>query len=163
MRAFPDRLRPVLRLAALLGGLAASGPALAGACPADKQRSDGSGQPATTAAARDVTDGVLAAIDVAREPAAVKDRLFRLRRLEIGPGGIVPWHSHHNRPAIIYVVQGEIVEYASTCAVPIRHRAGEATVETHATSHWWKNDGKTTVVLLSADLFPTADADDHMM
>ena len=30
--------------------------------------------------------------------------------LVVQPGGIVPWHSHADRPALIYVVSGEIVE-----------------------------------------------------
>ena len=76
---------------------------------------------------------------------------MRLRRLEIQPGGVVPWHSHGDRPAIIYIVQGEILEYASTCAVPILHKAGEVARETHATAHWWQNKSCSTVVLLSAD------------
>ena len=59
--------------------------------------------------------------------------LMRVRKLEIQPGGIVPWHSHDDRPALIYVVSGEIYEYASNCAVPILHKAGEVARETHAT------------------------------
>ena len=106
---------------------------------------------------------LLAAIDLAKEPAEINGRLLRLRRLEIKSGGVVPWHEHHNRPALIYIVQGEIVEYAGTCAVPIEHHAGEVATETHATAHWWKNTGKETVVLLSADLFPTVSPDAHMM
>jgi len=148
--------------AVLLGGLAVAGPALAGTCPADKLRPDGSGEKMNATPASNVIDTVLASIDVAKEPAAVQDRLLRLRRLEIKPGGVVPWHSHGNRPAIIYIVQGEIVEYASTCAIPIVHRAGETATETHGTSHWWKNTSHATVVLLSADLFPVR-TDEHMM
>ena len=147
---------------ALAGGIALAGSAFAGACPADQMRPDGSGEKMNSTPAKDVSDTVLTSIDLAKEPAAVKDRLLRLRRLEIKPGGVVPWHSHGNRPAIIYIVQGEIVEYASTCAVPIVHRAGETSVEMHATAHWWKNTGKETVVLLSADLFPEK-SDQHMM
>jgi quercetin dioxygenase-like cupin family protein len=147
---------------ALAGGIALAGSAFAGACPADQMRPDGSGEKVNSTPAKDVSDTVLTSIDLAKEPAAVKDRLLRLRRLEIKPGGVVPWHSHGNRPAIIYIVQGEIVEYASTCAVPIVHRAGETSVEMHATAHWWKNTGKETVVLLSADLFPEK-SDQHMM
>ncbi len=156
-------LRRGLALAAVLvGGIALAGPAFAGSCPADKLRPDGSGEKMNATPAKDVSDAVLTSIDLAKEPAAVKDRLLRLRRLEIKPGGVVPWHSHGNRPAIIYIVQGEIVEYASTCAVPIVHRPGETSVETHGTAHWWKNTGNETVVLLSADLFPVA-TDQHMM
>jgi quercetin dioxygenase-like cupin family protein len=153
-----------LALAGLIAiGAALSAPAYAGSCPADKLRADGGGEKMNTTPAKDVTDAVLASIDVAKEPAMVKDRLLRLRKLEVKPGGVVPWHEHANRPAIIYIIQGEIVEYASTCAVPIVHRAGEVATETHATAHWWKNTGKETVVLLSADLFPVASSDHHMM
>ena len=147
---------------ALAGGIALAGSAFAGACPADQMRPDGSGEKVNSTPSKDASDTVLTSIDLAKEPAAVKDRLLRLRRLEIKPGGVVPWHSHGNRPAIIYIVQGEIVEYASTCAVPIVHRAGETSVEMHATAHWWENTGKETVVLLSADLFPEK-SDQHMM
>jgi quercetin dioxygenase-like cupin family protein len=157
-------LRRGLAFAAVLaGGIALAGPAFAGACPADKLRPDGSGEKMNAMQGKDVSDVVLAQIDVAKEPAAVKDRLLRLRRLEIKPGGVVPWHSHGNRPAIIYIVQGEVVEYASTCAVPIVHRTGETATETHATAHWWKNVGRETVVLLSADLLPVKNTDQHMM
>jgi quercetin dioxygenase-like cupin family protein len=109
-----------------------------------------------------VTDTVIASIDVAKEPANIPGRLFRLRRLVVKPGGVVPWHSHGERPAIIYIEKGEVTEYSSTCSVPIVHKAGDATPELHSTSHWWKNTGKVTVVILSADLLPV-NADPHMM
>jgi quercetin dioxygenase-like cupin family protein len=153
----------VALVAAIAGGLALVAPAYAGSCPADKLRPDGSGEKMNAMPAKDVSDMVLTSVDLAKETAAVKDRLLRLRRLEIKPGGVVPWHTHADRPAIIYIVQGEIVEYASTCAVPIVHRTGEAATETHATAHWWKNTGSQTVVLLSADLFPVKASDGHMM
>jgi len=112
------------------------------------------------------TDTVIGRIDLGQEQSVgIGNRLFRLRRLVVQPGGVVPWHSHGNRPALIYIVEGEIIEYASTCAVPILHRAGETVPETHATAHWWKNHGRQAAVLLSADLFPIADQhmDEHMM
>lgn len=148
---------------ALGGGLTLlTGGVFAGECPANRTVADGMGQKMGATMPKDVTDVVIASIDVANEPVQIKDRLFRMRRLEIKPGGIVPWHSHGDRPAIIYVVTGEVTEYASTCAVPIVHRAGEATPELHATSHWWKNTGKATVVLLSADLLHDR-SEEHMM
>ena len=153
-------------VATVVGGGSA---ATAGQCPADKvvTAASGGGPPSGAATApRDVTDTVIGSIDLGRERSVgVDDRLFRLRRLVVQPGGVVPWHSHGNRPALIYIVEGEITEYASTCAVPIVHRAGETAPETHATAHWWKNTGRRPVVLLSADLFPTADEhmDAHMM
>ena len=55
-----------------------------------------------------------------------------------------------------------MTEYASNCAVPIVHHAGEVAEEIKGTSHWWKNTGKTTAVLLSADLLHQTD-DAHIM
>jgi quercetin dioxygenase-like cupin family protein len=138
--------------AAALVVAAFSATAFAGSCPADKVVASGQGQKPGATMPKGVTDTVLSSVNLAEEPVKLDDHLMRLRRLVIQPGGIVPWHSHGDRPAIIYVVQGQVTEYASSCAVPILHKAGEATAETHLTAHWWKNTGKTTAVLLSADI-----------
>jgi quercetin dioxygenase-like cupin family protein len=133
--------------------------AFAGACPADKMKADV--RPPATQAAKGVTDTVLAAIDLEKEPANIKDRQLRFRKLTIEPGGIVPWHSHGDRPAIIYIAEGEIVEYASNCSVPIVHKAGEIRPETSGTSHWWQNHGNKTVILFVGDVLH--DKTDHNM
>jgi quercetin dioxygenase-like cupin family protein len=141
---------PIGLVLAIAGSMTVIASAHAGECPADKRKADV--RAAVSFPAQGVTDTVIASIDVAKEPAQIQDRLFRLRKLVIEPGGVVPWHSHADRPAIIYIVEGEIVEYASNCAAPIVHKAGEVSTETSGTSHWWKNHGEKTVVLLSADL-----------
>lgn len=156
-----NRHRLIVAAAALLA-VTAGGPALAGECPAASVVAPGAGQAAGATAPSGVVDTVLAATDLAGEPVGIGDRTFRLRRLVIQPGGEVPWHSHDDRPAIIYVVSGEVTEYASTCAAPIVHRAGEATPERHGTSHWWRNTGSAPAVLLSADLLRSA-ADHKVM
>mgnify|MGYP003342044624 FL=1 len=140
-------------------GLGLAAPAFAGECPAGQMRADAT-KPVTYAP-KAVTDMVLSQIDLAGEKIALQGHLMRVRKLEIQPGGIVPWHSHGDRPALIYVMSGEIYEHASNCAVPILHKAGEVAKETHSTSHWWKNDGKTPVVLLSFDI--QHDPNDHNM
>ena len=131
--------------------------AFAGECPADKRVADGKGQQMVTHAAKGVTDVVRASTDLANEPVALKGRVFRLRELNIEPGGIVPWHSHNERPAMIYIVTGEVVEYASSCAVPIVHKAGDVAPEKNGTSHWWQNHGTVPSKLISVDLFPVTD------
>src|SRR5215813_2719180 len=139
-----------LSLAGIVAGAMVLGAtaSFAGECPAGKMVPDGQGQKDAGMAAKDVTDTVLASTDLSKEMVALQDHLFRLRRLEIKPGGIVPWHSHGDRPAMIYIVSGEVTEYASTCAVPIIHKVGDVAPETHTTSHWWKNTGKKTAVLI---------------
>src|SRR5262245_65386431 len=103
--------RSLILLGVVLGSSLVVSAALAGECPADQKK------PNATAPVDykpvGVTDTVIAMIDVEKEPANIKDRKFRMRKLTIEPGGIVPWHSHGDRPAIIYMIDGEIKEYAS--------------------------------------------------
>jgi quercetin dioxygenase-like cupin family protein len=136
--------------------------AQAGSCPADKMVASGQGQQPGAKAHKNVTDKVLTMIELGKEKVGLKDHQFRLRRLVVQPGGEVAWHSHADRPAIIYIVSGTITEYASTCAVPIVHKAGDVARETHTTSHWWKNSSSKPAVLLSADILHEKD-DPHTM
>ena len=137
--------------------------AQAGECPADKRVADGQGQKNPGHAARGVKDVVRSAIDLSKEAPMLANRQFRLRQLDIEAGGIVPWHAHDERPAQIYIVAGEIVEYASNCAVPIVHKAGDISSEARGTSHWWQNHGKTPVTLISVDIFHDKSGADRKM
>jgi quercetin dioxygenase-like cupin family protein len=155
-------VRQGLCVAALVAGAVLAVPASAGECPADKMkagaRTEGETQP------KGVTDTVLASIDLSKEKVNLQDHQLRTRKLVVQPGGVVPWHSHEDRPALIYIVSGTIEEYASNCSVPIVHKAGEVSVEKSGVQHWWKNTGKTPVVLLSSDVFhDMPKADPHMM
>jgi quercetin dioxygenase-like cupin family protein len=158
-----QQLRRGLTGAALAASLALlAAPASAGQCPADKTRVGvrtwGEMKP------KDVTDTVLGMIELGQEKVALADRRLRLRKLVVQPGGIVPWHSHEDRPALIYIVSGQMQEYASNCSVAIEHKAGEVSVERLGVQHWWKNNGKTAAVLLSADLFhDDKHEDEHTM
>jgi quercetin dioxygenase-like cupin family protein len=138
--------------------------ALAGECPADKRVADGQGQKMVSHGAKAVTDTVVTSTDLGNEKVGLKEHQFRARKLVIQPGGIVPWHSHDERPAMIYIVSGEILEYASNCAAPIVHKAGDVAREAKGTSHWWQNHGKKTVELISVDILPPQmKKDDKMM
>ena len=134
---------------ALLVAASFATPALAGECPA--------GQASTNALAgaptmpKGVTDTVIGSVDLGPE-ISVPDRQLRTRRLVVQPGGIVPLHSHKDRPALIYTVSGQITEYRSSCAVPIVHKAGDIAREADGISHYWINHGKTAAVLLSSDV-----------
>ncbi|MCW5635617.1 MAG: cupin [Rubrivivax sp.] len=164
-QSLPRRLTRLGRLGAVAAALGfVSFTAMAGECPADQRRANGTGQPMSSAPAVGVTDKVITHIDVAKEPVSIQGRLLRARRLDIMPGGVVPWHSHADRPALLLIAQGEITEYASTCAVPIVHKAGDITPERSPTSHWWKNTGTQTVVIYAFDLFRSeAKHEEHMM
>ena len=143
---------------ALASSLAA-GATLAAECPAGKGGANVRAPDTTSASG--VTDTVVGMIDLSKEPAHVDGRLLRLRKLVVQPGGVAPWHSHHDRPAIALITKGTIIEYASTCSVPIVHGPGDTTVETHTTAHWWRNESKEPVELFSADLFPEQATQTH--
>ncbi len=134
--------------------LTAASPAAAGSCPAAKMKKDA--QMTGPMEPVGVTDVVLGKVDLTNEAVKLKGRDLRLRRLVIEPGGIVPWHSHGYRPALIMVMWGTIMEYRSTCEMPIMHHAGDVAEEHMGFSHWWKNESDSVVILIAADIKPPA-------
>lgn len=136
-----------LMLAAAIGS---AGIAQAGQCPADKLAANA--LPGAATAPVGVTDTELAAIDLSKENVRLDQRRLRMRHMTIAPGGIVPFHSHEDRPALIMVNSGEIYEYNSKCSVPILHQAGDIAREALGTKHWWKNTGTQPVELTIADI-----------
>jgi quercetin dioxygenase-like cupin family protein len=153
------RARVLILAVAIAGSMAVASAALAGECPADKMKTNA--RVKVDYKPVGVTDVTLGSIDLGKQPAHIEGRDLRFRKLTIEPGGIVPWHSHDDRPALIFVQQGEIVEYASNCQVPITHKAGDIRPEVSGTSHWWKNLGSETVILYVGDV--RKDPSDHNM
>lgn len=141
---------PTFRQIALATVFAAAGLAHAGECPADKVAAND--LKGAAPAPMGVADVELASIDLAKENVKLDQRRLRLRQMTIMPGGVVPLHSHEDRPALIMVNSGEIYEYSSKCAVPILHKAGETAREFMGTRHWWKNTGSVPVSLTIGDI-----------
>jgi quercetin dioxygenase-like cupin family protein len=137
-------------LATAAAVLALGGVAQAGECPADKLAAHN--LPGAATAPVGVVDTELASIDLSKENVKLDQRRLRLRQMTIAPGGVVPLHSHEDRPALIMVTSGEVYEYSSKCSVPILHKAGETAREALGTRHWWKNTGSAPVNLTIADI-----------
>ena len=151
LKSRAKRLPTILALGLSMMAFAATS-AIAGECPADK----------ILKTPRDIGDhkdvGIkrktLAVIDLSSWR-NVGDLRLRTRRLTVPVGGVVPTHEHDDRPSIVYILTGEIIEHSALCSVPIVHRAGELTPEFgpgHA--HWWENKGTVDVVLTSSDIVP---------
>ena len=134
---------------ALALAVTAAVPAFAATCPADQVRANPLANHPTMPS--NVTDDVIGSIDLGAE-IGVAGRDLRLRRLVVQPGGVVPFHSHQGRPALIITVSGSVTEYRSTCATPIEHPAGDVAREADGISHYWINNGNVPAVLLSADV-----------
>ncbi|MBI1197999.1 MAG: cupin domain-containing protein [Phenylobacterium sp.] len=146
-------MKPLLfAAAALAGALSVSSAAFAAGaeCPADQVRANARTTGEMTPSK--VTDNELEALALGGEIKGLDNRRLRLRRLVIQPGGVVPWHSHTDRPALLMTLSGEITEYRSSCAVGITHKAGDVTPEKKGVSHWWKNNGKVPAVIIAADI-----------
>jgi quercetin dioxygenase-like cupin family protein len=141
---------PFFRLITAVAAFTVAGLAQAGQCPADKVAAND--LPGAATAPVGVVDTELASIDLAKENVKLDQRRLRLRMMTIAPGGIVPMHSHEDRPALIMVNSGEIFEYNSKCSVPILHKAGETAREFLGTKHWWKNTGSVPVNLTIGDI-----------
>ena len=128
----------------------ASSPAQAGECPKDKvlqaPRNIESKQSVG------VTPKTLGLIHL-KGWRDVGDLYLRTRLLTIAPGGIVPTHDHDDRPALVYVVKGEIIEHSTFCSVPVVWKTGEVSREFGVGyGHWWENKSGETVVLTSSDV-----------
>ena len=150
IRTRASRLSHLLAAVAALVASLGAGNADAGECPADKVMANALADAATAPVG--VTDTELSSIDLAKENVHLSQRRLRLRHMTIAPGGIVPFHSHEDRPALIMVNSGEIHEHSSKCAVPILHKAGDISREFLGTKHWWKNSTAAPVELTIADI-----------
>jgi quercetin dioxygenase-like cupin family protein len=133
-----------------MASLAFAGLAHAGECPAGKSATNALAD--APSAPVGVTDTELASVDLAKENVKLDQRRLRLRHMTIAAGGVVPLHSHEDRPALIMVNSGEIFEHSSKCAVPILHKAGDVAREFMGTRHWWKNSGTQPVELTIGDI-----------
>jgi quercetin dioxygenase-like cupin family protein len=160
MKVYSSLMRGCVYAAVL--ALTSANIAYAGECPPDRIKDESVTSGETMP--KDVTDDVLASIDLSPKGSGFVGEALRLRKLVVQPGGVVPWHDHKTRPANIYIVSGSIEEYRSNCKVPIVHKAGETVAEFgEGLAHWWKNTGNEPTVLISADIFHTGKMDDHMM
>jgi len=134
----------------LIAAAVAATPAFAGQCPADQVKADARTGGETMPVG--VSDMELDAVDLGPEIAGLDGRRLRLRKLVIQPGGVVPWHDHTDRPALIMTAEGEITEFRSDCAVGVVHKAGDVSKESGGVKHWWKNESDAPTVLFAADV-----------
>ena len=76
---------------------------------------------------------------------------LRLRTITFEPGGIAGFHSHKQRPAFAYVMQGNLTElrqggYEKTVG------PGGVITESRDVEHWAENRGGNKVVLIGVDV-----------
>lgn len=80
------------------------------------------------------------------------ERQMRAREIDIAPGGVAAFHSHAQRPALSYIMKGELLEHRQGAQDRV-YKAGEVITETTDVNHWAENKGSEPVVIISVDLF----------
>ena len=98
---------------------------------------------------------VLEAVDLGPEIDGMQGRQLRMRLLTIEPGGYIGIHSHKDRPAVAYVVQGTDTVTLEDGTVKVL-QPGDTTSADKDTTHWHRNNGKERVVLVAVDVFHKA-------
>lgn len=92
------------------------------------------------------------AVELGPEIAGMEGRQLRLRLLTIDPGGYIGIHSHKDRPAVVYFLQGTDTVTFADGTVKL-FRPGETSFANKNTTHWHRNDGPEPVVLVAVDVF----------
>lgn len=96
----------------------------------------------------------LAEFDLGKELPDLLGRNVRVRFWLMEPGGMIAEHCHSDRPAYVYLLQGQVIETKEVNGKPVRNviNAGDAALEGNGTRHWWINQSEENVLMVAVDL-----------
>jgi quercetin dioxygenase-like cupin family protein len=97
------------------------------------------------------SEEALRSLDLTGELESGKGRPLRMRRITVQPGGALALHNHVDRPAVTYMLQGEMT-YHQQGQPDVVVRAGGGFAEGRATTHWGENTGKVPAVWIAVDI-----------
>jgi len=97
------------------------------------------------------SEELLRSIDLTTELESGKGRPLRMRRITVQPGGALALHNHVDRPAVTYMLQGEMT-YHQQGKPDVVVRSGSGFAEGRATTHWGENTGKVPAVWIAVDI-----------
>ena len=97
------------------------------------------------------TEEVLRTIDLSNELDSTKGRPLRMRKITVQPGGVLGLHNHVDRPAVTYLLQGQMT-YHQEGKPDLVANPGDGFAEGRATTHWAENTGKGPAVWIAVDI-----------
>lgn len=109
----------------------------------------GQRQPPTQTAGQ--SDELLRSIDLTKELPSTAGRALRMRRITLQPGGVLGVHNHVDRPAVTYLLQGEVT-YFQEGKPGVVVTPGGGFAEGRTTTHWAENTGKGPAVWIGVDI-----------
>jgi quercetin dioxygenase-like cupin family protein len=101
---------------------------------------------ATAQAPRGPNSKPLVTIDLASEIDSVQGRILRMQQTTYEPGASNTPHSHKDRPEVVYVLSGKIIDHQGNAAK--EYGPGESFTAGKDTTHWMENKGAVPAVLI---------------
>jgi quercetin dioxygenase-like cupin family protein len=93
----------------------------------------------------------LQSLDLTEEIESTKGRPLRMRKITLQPGGVIGLHTHKDRPAVSYFLQGEVT-YHQEGKADVVVGPGRGFAEGKATTHWAENRGTVPAVWIAVDI-----------
>jgi quercetin dioxygenase-like cupin family protein len=101
---------------------------------------------ATAQAPRGPNSKPLVTIDLASEIDSVQGRILRMQQTTYEPGASNTAHSHKDRPEVVYVLSGKIIDHQGNVAK--EYGPGDSFTAGKDTTHWMENTGTVPAVLI---------------
>jgi len=96
---------------------------------------------------------VLGGLDLEPDFPALKGYRMRARVVTLDAGGVIAVHQHDSRPAVAYLLAGEVTEMRGA-EQAVTYKAGEAAFEQSGLVHWWENRSDAPATVLVVDIVP---------
>jgi quercetin dioxygenase-like cupin family protein len=97
------------------------------------------------------SEQLLRSIDLTNELPSTAGRTMRMRKITLQPGGVLGLHNHVDRPAITYLLQGQMT-YHQEGKPDVVANAGDGFAEGRATTHWAESTGNVPAVWIAVDI-----------
>jgi quercetin dioxygenase-like cupin family protein len=85
-------------------------------------------------------------LDLAPEMDSVAGRALRMQLTTYEPGASNKAHSHKDRPEVVYILSGKVIEHRGDVAK--EYGPGDTFTADHTTIHWMENKGTVPAVML---------------
>jgi quercetin dioxygenase-like cupin family protein len=85
-------------------------------------------------------------LDLAPEMDSVQGRVMRMQLTTYEPGASNKPHSHKDRPEVVYILSGKVIEHRGDVAK--EYGPGDTFTADRNTTHWMENKGAVPAVML---------------
>jgi len=92
---------------------------------------------------------VMSTVDLAPD---LPGHQLRIRTITLAPDGVVAVHSHKDRPAFAYILEGTLTE-GRPGGYSKDYKPGDVLTESRDVTHWAENRGKTPLKIVGIDVF----------